>query len=90
MKLGHVTLGESLHLQPASFSVSGRSQALALLWAGRPVGQDDEGEGAGQGANGRYIWVLVILEELELIRGQCHVASCSVHTESQDLHYYSY
>ena len=59
-------------------------------FAGRPVGQDDEGEGAGQGANGRYIWVLVILEELELIRGQCHVASCSVHTESQDLHYYSY
>ena len=63
---------------------------MALLWAGRPVGQDNEDDGAGQGVNGKYIWVLVILEELELTRGQCQVASCSVHTESQDLHYYSY
>lgn len=63
---------------------------MTLLWAGRLVGQDDEGDGAGQGVNGRYIWVLVILKELELTRVQCQVPSCSIHTESQALHYYSH
>lgn len=81
-------------------------RALTDLWVGRSVQQDNEDEGAGQGANGRPspwadICVLLLFLGLEGLvstnQGQCQVPACSVHTEPPALcyrcyccHYYEY
>lgn len=81
-------------------------RALIDLWVGRSVQQDNEDEGAGQGANGRPspwtdICVLLLFLGLEgLVRtnqglvstnqGRCQVPACSVHTEPPALRYCCY